>query len=91
MVVAVSRGVTVSDSFHRFASRVSAVLGTPWSFLAAIGTIVVWLATRNDLIELELLSEQELDRIQDDLHRARAVREARAKRGPLPLGPSNPR
>jgi hypothetical protein len=51
----------------------------------------VWLATRNDLIELELLSEQELDRIQHDLHRARAVREARAKRGPLPLGPSNPR
>ena len=127
--------MTASDSFHRFAARVSAVLGTPWSFLVVtIGTIVVWLGTgplchfsdtwqlvintgttivtfvmvfliqntqnrdaralhlkldeliranrraRDELMELELLSEQELDRIQADFHRARAARVAtRAK------------
>jgi low affinity Fe/Cu permease len=91
MVVAVRRGVTVSDSFHRFAS---------WSFLAAIGTIVVWLATGplfrfSDTWQLVINTGTTIVTFvmvfQSDFHRARATHEARAKRGPLPLGPSNPR
>jgi low affinity Fe/Cu permease len=121
----------VGDYFHRFATRISAILGTPWAFLMAVGTIVVWLATgplfhfsdtwqlvintgttivtfvmvfliqntqnrdaralhlkldelihanrraRDELMELELLSEGELDRIQEDFHRVRTARATR--------------
>jgi low affinity Fe/Cu permease len=116
------------DAFHWFAARVSAILGTPWSFLFAVGTILVWLATgplfhfsdtwqlivntgttvitflmvfliqntqnrdakaihlkldelirtnrraRDELIDLELLSEGELDHIQQDFHRSRETK-----------------
>lgn len=30
------------DTFHRFAQRTSAAVGSPWAFAAAIAAIVVW-------------------------------------------------
>ncbi len=32
----------VYDGFHLFARRTSAVLGTPWSFVAALLVVLVW-------------------------------------------------
>ncbi len=117
--------VSVRDYFHSFASRVSTVLGTPWAFLLALGTILTWVFTgplfhfsdtwqlvintgttivtflmvfliqntqnrdakaihlkldelirsshraRNELIELEGLSEQELERLHAEFQLAR--------------------
>jgi low affinity Fe/Cu permease len=117
--------VSMRDSFHSFASRVSTVLGTPGAFLLALCTILAWVFTgpifhfsdtwqlvintgttiitflmvfliqntqtrdakalhlkldelirshhraRNELIELEGLSEQELERLHAEFQRAR--------------------
>jgi low affinity Fe/Cu permease len=35
----------VADAFHRFARRSSVILGSAWSFVAALVIIVVWLIT----------------------------------------------
>jgi low affinity Fe/Cu permease len=35
----------VKDHFHRFALRVSSLVGTPTAFLLALGAIVVWSVT----------------------------------------------
>ena len=32
----------MGDHFHRFAGRVSHVVGTPWAFCVAIGTVLLW-------------------------------------------------
>jgi low affinity Fe/Cu permease len=123
--------VNLRDRFHCFAARVSLVLGTPWSFLAALGIVAVWLATgpvfhfsdtwqlvintgttivtflmvfliqntqnrdakalhlkldeliranrraRNELIELEQLTEGELDQLEHDFQRVRDMRRRR--------------
>jgi low affinity Fe/Cu permease len=119
---------SLRDWFHWFASSVSAVLGAPWAFVLALGTIVMWVSSgplfhfsdtwqlvintattivtflmvfliqntqnrdakalhlkldeliranrraRNGLIELESLSEQELDQLTADFHRLRKKR-----------------
>jgi len=33
----------MTDYFHRLAQKVSAAVGSPWAFFAAVGVIVVWL------------------------------------------------
>src|SRR5260221_12938109 len=124
--------MTLRDRFHSFSAHVSGVLGTPWSFLAALGVVAAWIATgpvfhfsdtwqlvintgttivtflmvfliqntqnrdakalhlkldelirahrgaRPELMELELLSERELDDLEEDFRRrcARAHRRA---------------
>src|SRR4051794_20355862 len=36
---------TAGERFHRFASRVAAIAGNAWTFLAAVAIILVWLLT----------------------------------------------
>jgi low affinity Fe/Cu permease len=125
MRVADPAGMLLRDRFHRFAVRASEVLGTPWSFLLAVMTVVVWMVTgplfhysdtwqlaintgttvvtflmvfliqntqnrdaralhlkldeliratrraRNELIELEALSDSDLERLHQELREAR--------------------
>lgn len=35
----------MNDHFHKFAAATSAVVGTPWAFILATATIVVWAIT----------------------------------------------
>jgi low affinity Fe/Cu permease len=35
----------VRDLFHAFAARVAGLMGTPWAFILAVATIVVWAVT----------------------------------------------
>ena len=36
---------TLTDAFHNFAKQLSAEVGSPWAFIAALGIVVVWSVT----------------------------------------------
>lgn len=36
---------TLNDAFHNFAKQLSAEVGSPWAFIAALGIVVVWSVT----------------------------------------------
>jgi low affinity Fe/Cu permease len=84
----------VTEIFHKFASKVSTITGSPWAFVAAVLTIATWaisgpifhfsdtwqlvintgttiitflmvfLIQRTGLVELEQLSDDQLDDLQ---------------------------
>jgi low affinity Fe/Cu permease len=35
----------LTDAFHNFAKQLSAEVGSPWAFIAALGIVVVWSVT----------------------------------------------
>ena len=36
---------TLTDAFHNFSKQLAAGVGSPWAFIAALGTVVVWSTT----------------------------------------------
>ena len=123
------------DIFHKFAHKTSGVVGSPWAFVLALGTIVAWAVTgpifgfsdtwqlvintsttivtflmvfliqntqnrdaqvmqlkldeliralksaRNNLIDLEEMSEEELKKLEEEFHKLRTEKPDSSTRG----------
>jgi len=59
---------TLTDAFHDFAKRLAGDAGSPWAFFAALAKLDELIrgmnGARNRLIDLEDMSEEELDDLQ---------------------------